>query len=69
MGNPISYHLVWQFATVEVVLLTLHRFVKQFCNKTGGLIPDIVVIAMCLTCFIGAIPYITQVNNKLKLER
>ncbi|XP_046646776.1 sodium- and chloride-dependent betaine transporter-like isoform X1 [Daphnia pulicaria] len=51
-----------QFATVEVVQLTLHRFFKQFCNKKSGLMPDLVVIGMCMVCFVGALPYITQVH-------
>lgn len=49
-----------QFATVEVVLLTLHRFTKQFCNKKAVLMPDLVVVGMCMACFVGALPYITQ---------
>lgn len=31
--------------------------------------PDLVVISMCLTCFIGAIPYITQVQQQLNTTK
>jgi len=49
-----------QFATVEVILLTLQRFFKQLCNLQGRFVPDLVVIGLCSVCFIGGIPYITQ---------
>jgi len=49
-----------QFATVEVILLTLQRFFKQMCNLRGRFVPDLVVIGLCSVCFIGGIPYITQ---------
>lgn len=67
-----------QFATVEVVRLTVQRFVKQCCGtghrqpgksssqsaQTDGgsrCVPDLVAVSMCLVCFIGSIPYVTQV--------
>ena len=53
-----------QFATVEVILLTLQRFFKQLCNLQGRFVPDLVVIGLCSVCFIGGIPYITQVSNR-----
>jgi hypothetical protein len=31
--------------------------------------PDLVVIGMCTVCFIGALPYITQVNYFQKREK
>lgn len=68
-----------QFATVEVVRLTLQRLVKQCCGLPSGFVrgstrgstkgsikgsgswvPDVVSICMCLSCFLGAILYITQ---------
>lgn len=52
--------VAFQFATVEVVLLTLQRFVKQCCNSEKPIVPDLVVIAMCVTSLVGALPYVTQ---------
>ena len=49
-----------QFATAEVVLLTLHRFVKQCFNNEKPIVPDLVVIVMCVASFAGALPYVTQ---------
>ena len=66
-----------QFATVEVVRLTLQRLAKQCCGLSSGKVgrgstsgsvkggssswaPDVVVVSMCLACFVLSIPYVTQ---------
>lgn len=54
-------HFSFQFATVEVVRMTLQKFIKQSFNKAGGWVADLVAIALCLACFIGSFPYIAQV--------
>lgn len=65
-----------QFATVEVVRSTLIRFAKQvlgthpastkggdkMSSKSSRCLPDLVAVSICLFCFLGAIPYVTQVQ-------
>jgi len=57
----LTIHVFFQFATVEVVRMTLQKFIKQSFNKAGGWVADLVAIALCVACFIGSFPYITQV--------
>ena len=62
----LTFMIDAQFATVEVILLTLQRFFKQLCNLQCRFVPDLVVIGLCSVCFIGGIPYITQVSDRGK---
>jgi len=57
----LNYSCFFHFATVEVVRMTLQKFIKQSFNKAGGWVADLVAIALCVACFIGSFPYITQV--------